>query len=54
MKQLSIVMNAYAKEHGYYYIDQGTNPDNPDALIKQPDRKSGKIQMEKWIIWWHL
>lgn len=26
MKQLSIVMNAYAKEHGYYYIDQGTNP----------------------------
>lgn len=34
MKQLSIVMNAYAKEHGYYYIDQGTNPDNPDAHYK--------------------
>lgn len=34
MKQLSIVMNAYAKEHGYYYIDQGTNPDNLDAHYK--------------------
>lgn len=31
MARLSVVMNAFADANGYYYIDQGTNPDNPDA-----------------------
>lgn len=34
MGKLSVVMNAYAKEHGYFYIDQGTNEDNPEAHYK--------------------
>lgn len=31
MKKLKPIMEAYAKEHGYYYIDQGNNQDNPDV-----------------------
>jgi cysteine synthase A len=31
MSKLSVVMNKYANEHGYFYIDQGTNPDNPES-----------------------
>lgn len=31
MKQLGIVMNAYAKAKGYYYIGQGDNPANEQA-----------------------
>lgn len=34
MKVLADVMNAYADAHGYFYIDQGGNPDNPDAHYK--------------------
>lgn len=31
MAKLTVIMNKYADEHGYFYIDQGTNPDNPEA-----------------------
>ncbi len=31
MKTLAKIMNAYADAHGYYYIDQGTNENNPLA-----------------------
>lgn len=34
MARLSVIMNAYADEHGYYYIDQGTNEDNYLAHYK--------------------
>lgn len=54
MKQLSIVMNAYAKEHGYYYIDQGTNPDNPDAHYKTTGPEIWEDTDGKVVIWWHL
>lgn len=31
MSRLAVVMNQFAEENGYYYIDQGTNFANPDA-----------------------
>lgn len=31
MKTLRPIMNRYADEHGYYYIDQGTNPCNEET-----------------------
>lgn len=31
MEKLTVVMKAYAREHGYYYLNQGGNPDNPKA-----------------------
>lgn len=31
MKRLDEIMKAYAQEHGYYYLNQGGNPDNPKA-----------------------
>ena len=49
MGKLSVVMNAYAKEHGYFYIDQGTSSkNNPEAHSGTTcDCRFGQIQTER-------